>query len=643
LSPESLLFSTKFSDKTFRRTNAYDYTERSDIPVNPEIFIVFGILIGAAVLFVSNKIRSDLVGMLVLLALMMSGVLTVRESLAGFSDPVLVVIVAMFIVSEALVNTGVAQKIGEFVLKVGGGSEMFLIPLLMAAVAGIGAFMSSTAAVAIFIPISLTVANKARLNPKRLLMPLAMGGLISGMMTLIGTPPNLVVDGALQEKGLDPIGFFSFSPFGLAVLSMAIIYVLIFGRKMLAKEEQSVPEKKSRTTLEMVRSYGLIDRLYRLRVSTNSPWIGHSVAESRMRTDYGFQCIAVEKKDFGSRKILQVEPGIVFDAGDEILVLGNKENIDSLTRDNELAKLPLKLPYPDTRKSLEFKQKVGLAEIMLLPDSELVGKTLKEIQFRSRYKVSVVSLRRRGQPLTGELSDIPLDFGDALLVNAAWPDIRSLRDERENFVVLTLPEDLSEIAPAQKRAPLALAILGAMVGTMAFGLMPTVMAALLAAFLLIITRCVKLESIYHSINWHAVILIAGILPLATALDKSGAASLVAQGMVNTLGELGPMGMLVVIFAVTAATSLFISNTATAVLIAPIAIDAALEIGASPHAFAMTVAIACSAAFVTPVSSPGNMLVMEPGGYTFLDFVKVGLPLLVLTLIATVILATLIYL
>ena len=611
--------------------------------MSPEILIVFGILIGAAVLFVSNKIRSDLVGMLVLLALMLSGVLTVGESLAGFSDPVLVVIVAMFIVSEALVNTGVAQKIGELVLKAGGGSEIRLVILLMTAVAGVGAFMSSTAAVAIFIPITLTVANKARLNRRRLLMPLAIGSLISGMMTLIGTPPNLVVDGALQDKGLGSFGFFSFSPFGLVILAIAVIYVLTAGRRMLAGEKQGVFEKKGRTILDLAQSYGMAEKLHRLRVSMNSPWIGHSVADTRMRTDYGCQCIAVEKQGYGHREVLQAEPGTVLESGDEILVLGNKENIDPMTKDKNLAKLPLKLPHPDTRKIREFKQKVGLAEIMLLPDSELIGKTLKEMQFRSRYKVSAVSLRRRGKPLSEGVSDIPLDFGDALLVNAAWPDILSLRKERENFAVLTLPEEFRDLAPAQKRAPLALAILGAMVATMALGILPTVTAALLAAFVLVITGCARLESIYSTINWHAVILIAGILPLATALDKSGAAQLIAQGMVDTLDQLGLVGMLVVIFIITAATSLFISNTATAVLIAPIAIDAALEIGASPYAFAMTVAIACSAAFVTPVSSPGNMLVMEPGGYTFMDFVKVGLPLLVLTLVATVILATIIYL
>ena len=229
-----------------------------------------------------------------------------------------------------------------------------------------------------------------------------------------------------------------------------------------------------------------------------------------------------------------------------------------------------------------------------------------------------------------------------MLVNASWPDIMHLRDERRDFVVLTLPQEFHDIVPARQQASWSLAIIGAMVAAMVSGVVPTVAAAMMAAVGLVLTRCVKLASVYRSVNWPAVVLIAGILPLATALNKSGAAQLISVGLVNTLGPLGPFAMLAVVFVVTALIGLFISNTATAVIIAPIAVDAALAIGVPPQAFAMTVAIACSAAYVTPVSSPVNMLVMEPGGYQFMDFVKVGLPLLFLTMLATVALAGLIY-
>ena len=279
---------------------------------------------------------------------------------------------------------------------------------------------------------------------------------------------------------------------------------------------------------------------------------------------------------------------------------------------------------------------------MLVPESKLIGKTLKTVQFRSSYQATVLAIRRQGQTVTGGLIDQPMEFGDVLLVNASWDNILKLRNERQNFVVLTIPEEFNELAPARKQARRALVILGAMVAAMASGLLPTVTVAMLAAVALLGARCVKLESIYRVIDWKTIVLVAGILPLATALNKSGASDLISVGLVNALDPLGPWAMLTVVFLVTAVTGFFVSNTATAILIAPIAIDAALTIGVPPQAFAMTVAIACSAAYVTPVSSPVNMLVLEPGRYSFMDFVKVGLPLLLLTLIATVLLAGVIY-
>ena len=329
----------------------------------------------------------------------------------------------------------------------------------------------------------------------------------------------------------------------------------------------------------------------------------------------------------------------MFEAGDTLLVIGNPEQARRLAEHHGLDQLPSEM---EPRRRQKFLQAVGVAEVMLAPESKFIGQTLDAIQFRSRYDATVLAIRRRGKPLTESLVQAKLDFGDTLLVNAGWPEILRLRDERENFVVLTIPDEFRDVTPAQKRAPLALVIIGAMVAAMVSGLLPTVTAAILAALILIIVGCVKLESVYQIIDWKAVVLIAAILPLATALSKSGVSQLISVWLVVALAPLGALGMLAVVFLVTAVTGLFISNTATAVLIAPIAIKAALASGVSPHAFAMTVAIACSAAYVTPVSSPVNMLVREPGGYSFMDFVKVGLPLQLLTLVATVLLAWVIY-
>jgi di/tricarboxylate transporter len=609
------------------------------MPWSYEIITVLAVLVGAAVLFVTNRVRSDIVGLLVVLALIQSGVLTVDEALAGFSNAVVIIIVAMFVVSEALVSTGIAQQIGSTVLKLGRGDETRLIVLLMAVVAVVGAFMSSTSAMAIFIPVALAVARKAELNRKRLLMPLSIGALISGMMTLIATAPNLVVAEALQEKGLPPLGFFSFTPFGIGALLVGTVFMVVAGRGLLAREARSQTKTEGTSVKGLVRNYGLSDRFHHYRVLPASPLIDRAVARLQTRQHFSLHIVALEKRQAGRSLFVAAAADTVFESGDAALIAGRKAEADRFAEANRLQKLP---PVDD-RKREALLQEVGIAEIMLAPESRLIGKTLKDIQFRSRYKATVLALRQRGGLLTDDLLEKPLDFGDAMLVNASWPNILRLRDERRDFVVLTLPQEFHEIIPARRQASWSLVIIGAMVAAMVSGLVPTVAAAMLAAVALVLTRCVELASVYRTINWPAVVLIAGLLPLATALNKSGAAHLLSDGLVEALGHLGPFAMLAAVFAATAATGLFISNTATAVIIAPIAIDAALTIGVPPQAFAMTVAIACSAAFVTPVSSPVNMLIMEPGGYRFMDFIKVGLPLLLLTMVVTVALAGVIYL
>ena len=608
------------------------------MPLSYEIYVVLAVLATAAVFFVTSLVRSDIVGILVVLALMLSGVLTVDEALAGFSNPVVMIIVAMFVVSEALVSTGIAQQIGATVLKFGRGDETRLIILLMVVIALVGAFMSSTSAMAIFIPVALSVAQKAELNRKRLLMPLSVGALISGMMTLIATAPNLVVSEVLQKKGLPALGFFSVTPFGVAALVVGTGFMIAAGRSLLDRQKHIQARDQGFTVAGLVGSYGLADRSNRFRVMPNSPLVDRSVARIQMRQHFGLHLLAFEKRKGGRPFYLQASAETVFEAGDAVVIIGRPEEADRFAVENGLQRLPLL----SDRERQDLLQEVGVAEIMLAPTSKLIGKSLKDAEFHSRFKATVLSIQRRGTLLTENLIDQPMDFGDAMLINASWPDIMRLREESRDFVVLTLPQEFHDIVPARQQATWSLVIIGAMVAAMVTGLVPTVAAAMLAAVALALTRCVKLATIYRSVNWPAVVLIASILPLATALNKSGAAQLISSGLVDTLGPLGPFAMLAVVFMVTALIGLFISNTATAVIIAPIAIDAALAIGVPPQAFAMTVAIACSAAFVTPVSSPVNMLIMEPGGYRFTDFVKVGLPLLLLTMAVTVALAGIIY-
>jgi di/tricarboxylate transporter len=600
---------------------------------------VFGILAGAIVLFAWGRPRVDTVAILVVLALMLSRVLTPREALAGFGDPAVILIAAIFVVGEALVNTGIAHRLGEAVMKLGGGNETRLIALIMMLAGGIGAFMSSSAIVAMFIPVVLTIARKTGLNSKRMLMPLSVATLISGMMTLIASSPNMIIESTLREHGLAPFHFFSWTPFGLATLAAAVAFMLA-SRGLLSKQRVAKDAgATSPSAFDLVGSYGLADRWHRLQIPAGSPLIDRSVAQMQhVHDESGVVLVGFEKHPHGKTRFLAALPESVFETNDSIFVVAEPARAQQLVESLRL----VELPRLDERQRADALQDVGCAELMLAPESKLIGQRLGNAEFRSRYRVSVLAMRHRGEPLTTDLDNRTLDFGDTLLVAGDWADIGKLWDDRENFALLTLPAEYQERLPARQRAPLAIGILIAMVAVMAFGLIPNSAAALLGALAMIAGGCVRLDAVYRIISWKTVVLIAGMLPLATALTKTGATELMAHELVAALGSLGPTAMLAVVFLVTALVGLFVSNSATAVLIGPVAIEAAQTLHVSPYAFAMTVSIACCASYVTPVSSPVNMLVMEPGGYAFGDYVKVGLPLLLLTMLMTVALVAVIY-
>jgi di/tricarboxylate transporter len=608
--------------------------------MNPDIFIVFIILIAAATLFSTNLLRSDLVAMLVLLSLLLSGVLTGTEAFAGFSDPTVLIVISMFIISEAIVFTGIAASLGDFILRYGGMSELRIMIIIMLVTGGVGAFMSSTATVAIFIPITLIVAEKANLNHRRLLMPLSIGALISGMMSLIATTPNLIVNNVLSQKGLEELGFFSFTPFGVIALLAAIVFMATLGRGLISRKRKAAPTNKKHTILQTLEEYGLREKAHRMRINEGSPLIDRAVARVQIREHYDLLLSAIERNIDGKDVVFKAAPGSVLEKGDILYFLGNKDNCYAMSKDLNGTILSIRMSE-EKRKALS--QAMGIAEVMLTPDSKLIGKSPAELQFQSRFNGLVIGIRRQGKPMTEDLSTLSLTFGDVLLISSTWDDILRLKEYHDDFLVLTLPEDYRDVIPGRGRRALVLLILAGMIAIMITGALPTATAAVLTGVILIITGCLSLDRVYRVISWQAVVLIAGILPLATALNKSGAAHLLSDLMISTMGSLSQVVVLGLVFLITSCIGLFISNTATAVLIAPIAIDVAVTLGISPQAFAMTVAIACSAAYATPVSSPVNLLVQEPGRYSFMNFVKVGLPLQFITLLCTVAMAWAIYL
>lgn len=604
--------------------------------MTPDALFVFGVLAAAVVLFASDRLRPDVVALLVIVALTLGGILSVSEAVAGFGDSIVILIAALFVVGEGLVRTGVANQVGSWLTRVAGTSETRLLALLMLAVAGLGAFMSSTGVVAIFIPVVLGIAHRLDMGPGRLMMPLAFAALFSGMLTLIATPPNLMVNDALRAAGLQPFGFFTITPIGLLGLGLGMVYMWAIGSRLLPVRPPPTGTAGRRQTLqELGEGYNLIGQMHRLRIEPDSPLVGQTVAEALLRSRYTVTIIGIERQRHFTNKVMPALATAELRPTDILYLIGRAEAVQTIGTVERLTSLPIE---DSERRSLV--KELGLVEVLLPPDSELIGQTLRQAAFRSRHGLSVLGIRRRGRSLPGHLVEEKLALGDVLLVAGSWQQISRLHGDRRQFLVLDLPAEFSEVAPAHRRAPFALLVLLAMVVAMTFGLVHNTVAVLLAALAMGLFRCLRLEDAYRSINWPSLVVIAGMLPLAKALEKTGGITLIADGLVVGLGGFGPLALLAGTFLLTALVGLFLSNTATAVLMAPVAIAAAHKIGVSPYPFAMTVAVAASAAFATPVSSPVNTLVLAPGGYRFNDFVRVGLPLILLMMAITLLVAPL---
>lgn len=603
--------------------------------MNGELIWVLSLLAVAVVLFATGKIRMDAVALLVIIAFVLSGTLTLNEALAGFSDPNVILIAALFILGDGLVRTGVATKMGAWLVNVAGRSETKMLILLMLTVASLGAFMSSTGVVAIFIPVVLSVCSRMKIAPSRLMMPLSFAGLISGMMTLVATPPNMVVNSELLREGLEGFAFFSVTPLGLVILGCGIVYMLLVRFMLKATGSAEQTGWKRRTFRDLIKDYHLTGRARRLAIRPGSPMVGHRLDDLKLRERYGANVIGLERWRRFRRVIVNVTGVTEFRARDVLLIDMSDPAVDlrQFCSEQHLEPMILRGEYFSER-ALD----VGMAEVALIPESEITGKSVRETGFRSRYGLNVVGLRRDGAALQGAIVDEPLMPGDILLVVGDWKLISKLGERGSDFLVFNLPVEVSDASPAHSQAPHAIFCLALMVAMMLTDEIPNPVAAIIACLLMGKFRCIDLQSAYKAIHWPSIILIVGMMPFALALQKSGGVDLVVRGLMGISGGYGPQAMLACLFVMCAATGLFISNTATAVLMAPIALAAAKSMGVSPYPFAMVVAMAASAAFMTPVSSPVNTLVLGPGNYAFSDFVKLGVPF---TLIVMVICVTMI--
>ncbi|GAA5032499.1 SLC13 family permease [Microbacterium fluvii] len=597
--------------------------------MNVDLVIVVALLIASIAMFAIGRPRMDVVAVLMIVALPLTGVLTVSETLAGFADPNVVLIAALFVVGEGLSRTGVTYRLGDWLGRTAGASEARVIVLLMLCVALLGAVMSSTGVVAIFIPVALSVAARTGVSKRQLLMPLSFAGLISGTLTLIATTPNLVIDAELVRSGNEGFGFFSPTPFGLVILALAIGYILI-ARRWLGEDVDS--GGGARRTFDLLLSdYGVDARTHRYRVGAASPLIGCRLADVDLGAGRPARVLVLEQRRLVRRSVLTTADDARVRSGDVLVV---DVALDAARRGAlELTEGP----RGDDNVFAKHARQLGMAEVMIAPESYARGRSVVSLRFAQRYDLVVLGVRHKGTAAGAVFPSIRLATGDTLLVTGGWNAIQRLRTSPDGYVLLDLPVEVDEVAPAANQAPFAIASVLLMVVLMVTGVVPNVIAALIACLLMGAFRCIDMPSAYRAIHWPTLLLIVGMLPFALALERTGGVDLVVDGLLGAVGDAGPTVLLAVLFALTATIGLFVSNTATAVLMAPIAITTATELGASPLPFAMIIALAASCAFMTPVSSPVNTLVVEPGRYRFGDFFRVGAPFTVIVLVVSVVL------
>lgn len=578
-------------------------------------------------LFIWGRVRSDIVALSALVVLIFAGILTPTEALAGFSSPVVIMMTGLFVVGGAILQTGLARAAGNRMMGMAGGNETKAFLLVMLTTSAIGAFVSNTGTVALMMPIIVSMAAQGGFSSSRLLMPLAFAGSLGGMLTLIGTPPNLVVSEELERHGFEGLSFFSFLPVGLIVITIGVLFLLPMSKTLIKKQKGHSRRGDGKSLDDLVEEYQLDDNLYGYRVPARSGITGQKVIDLDLKSRYGVTILEIRNEKLKAlgmvRDVSQsiVSGDSVIEGGDILYVVGNREGMRQKASDYGLRR--------EKGVSINFYD-IGLAEIVVLPSSKLTNTRIRDSKLRENNRVNILGIRRGEEYIYDDLGDRRLKSGDVLLVQAQWDDLLSLNSENSNWVVLGRPDETIAKATLDYKGSTAAAIMLLMVVLMVTGWTAPATAVMTAALLTVFTGCFrKVEDAYSTINVESVVLIAAMMPMSTALEKTGVSAMVSSSLVSTLGGLGPYALLAGIYFTTSLLTMFISNTATAVLMAPIAMVAAQQTGVSPYAFLMAVTLGASMCFASPFSTPPNALVMKAGHYTFMDYVRVGLPLQVI--------------
>lgn len=596
------------------------------------------ILLITVALFIWGRVRADIVALTALAALLVLGILTPAEALAGFSSPIVIMMIGLFVVGGAIMQTGLAKLTGNKLMALSRGNETVTFLLVMLVTSFIGAFVSNTGTVALMMPIIMSIAAGSGMQSSRFLMPLAFAGSLGGMLTLIGTPPNLVIDEVLTESGYQPLAFFSFFPVGIIVIAIGIIVLMPLSKIFLSKKQNGKKKKQGKSLDDLVDEYQLLDNLHRYIVPSRRSSaaldengelmdiVGKTLKDLSIQKKYGVSIIEIrnEKKSrLGLVKDVSqnmAKSSSTIQVHDTLYIIGKEEKINRFARDYGLRKMKdVKIDFYD----------LGLTEIVVMPTSNFAGLRIGDANLRKRFGINVLGVKRGDEYITDNLIATKLHVGDMLLVQGEWTNLAHLATDTSNWVVIDQPEKTADKVLLDYKAPVAAAIMLLMIAMMVFDFIPVapVTAVIIAGLLTVFTGCFRnVEAAYKTINWESIVLIAAMMPMSTALEKTGASALVSQGLVESLGSMGPTALLAGIYFTTSLMTMFISNTATAVLMAPIALVAARQVGVSPYSFLFAVTLGASMCFASPFSTPPNALVMKAGGYTFMDYVKVGLPL-----------------
>lgn len=597
------------------------------------------ILALSAVFFVNGKLRSDLVALCALVLLIVFNILTPEEALSGFSNPIVIMMVGLFVVGGAIFKTGLAKMISSKILRLAGKSELKLFILIMMVTAFIGAFVSNTGTVALMLPIVVSMAASANISPGRFLMPLAFASSMGGMATLIGTPPNLVVDEVLSNAGFTDLSFFSFTPIGVICVLIGLVVLIPLSKFFLVKKEDG---KDTKTTTghspkELAKKYQLSDNLYRIQIRPGSRIGGKKLQELNITQAYNLSILEIRRQSSSQGRFLKTVdqslagPHTELQENDILYVFGPFEKVNQFAKEQNLELTDTHVSeYVEGAEVEKLSvREIGIAEVLLMPDSKLINKVVKDSGFRDKYSVNILGIQRKGEYILNDIKDIKMHAGDILLIQGTWDSIARMSQKQSQWVVLGQPLEEASKVTLDYKAPVAALIMVLMIAAMVFDFIPIppVAAVIIAGILMVLTGCFRnVEEAYKTINWESVVLIAAMLPMSLALEKTGASNLISEKLVSGLGDYGPLVLMAGIYFTTSLLTMFISNTATAVLVALIALQSAIAINVSPYPFLLAVTVGASMCFASPFSTPPNALVMSAGKYTFMDYVKVGLPL-----------------